>query len=106
MAEKGVFITKKGQAFNSFVYGTPMITLEILTGNENYLSWANSVELWFFGNGYEDHLTTVETSILEDKRPQWRNTDVLLYNILRQSIDTKTLYNIRVYKLATLSRIR
>ena len=36
-----------------------MITLDKLTGNENYLSWADYVELWFFGNGYEDHLTTV-----------------------------------------------
>ena len=83
MAEKGVFMTEKGQAFNFFVYGTPMITLDELTGNENYLSWADSVELWFFRNGYEDHLTTVETSIPEDKRPQWRKTDVLLCNILR-----------------------
>ena len=36
--------------------------------------------------------------IPEDKRPQWRKSDVLLYNILRQSIDAKTLYNIGSYK--------
>ena len=44
------------------------------------------MELWFIGNGYENHLTTVDTSILEDKRPQWRKTDALLCNILQQSI--------------------
>ena len=97
-AEKDVFMAAKGQTFNSFVSGTPMITLDKLTGNENYLSWVDSVDLWFIGNGCEDLLTTADTSIPEDQRPQWRKTDSLLCNILRQSIDSKTLYNIRAYK--------
>ena len=62
----------KGQTFNSFVSGTPMITLDKLIGNENYQSWADSVDLWFIGNGCEDHLTTTETSIPKDKRTQWK----------------------------------
>ncbi|RVW35217.1 Retrovirus-related Pol polyprotein from transposon TNT 1-94 [Vitis vinifera] len=33
-----------------------MITSEKLVGSENYLSWSASVELWFMGQGYEDHL--------------------------------------------------
>ena len=37
-------------------------------------------------------------SILEDKRTPWKKTDALLCNILRQSIDVKTLYNIGAYK--------
>ena len=36
MAEKDVSIDGKGQTFNSFVSGTPMITLDKLTGSENY----------------------------------------------------------------------
>ena len=56
------------------------------------------MDLWFIGNGYEDHLTTVDTSIPENQRPQWRKTDTLLFNILRQSIDATNLYNIRAYK--------
>ena len=72
-----------------------MITL----GSENYQSWADSMDLWFIGNGCEDHLTTTNTSIPEDKRPQWKKTDALLCNILRQSIGAKTLYNIRAYKI-------
>ncbi|RVW15286.1 Retrovirus-related Pol polyprotein from transposon RE1 [Vitis vinifera] len=35
-----------------------MITSEKLVGSENYLSWSASVELWFMGQGYEDHLIT------------------------------------------------
>ena len=69
-----------------------MITLDKFTGSENYLSWVDFVELWF-----EDHLTTTETSIPEDKLPQWRRTDALLCNILRHYIDAKTLYNIEAY---------
>ena len=98
MAEKDVSMAEKGRTFNSFVSGTPMITLDKLTRSENYRSWANSMDLWFIGNGCEDHLTTTDTSILEDKRTQWKKTDALLCNILRQSIDVKTLYNIGAYK--------
>ena len=46
----------------------------------------------------EDHFTTADTSIPKDKRTQWEKIDVLLCNILRQSIDAKSLYNIRAYK--------
>ena len=75
-----------------------MITSDKLTGSENYQSWANSVDFWFIGNGCEDHFTTADKSIPEDKRAKWKKTDALLCNILRQSIDAKTLYNIRAYK--------
>ena len=75
-----------------------MITLDKLTMSENYQSWTDSVDLWFIGNGCEDHLTIADTSIPKDKRTQWKKTDVLLCNILRQSIDAKTLYNIKAYK--------
>ena len=70
MPEKGVSMAEKCQTFNSFVSRTPMITLDKLTGSENYQSWANSADLQFIGNGCEDHLTTTNTSILEDKRTQ------------------------------------
>ena len=98
MAEKDVSMAAKGQTFNSFISGTPMIILDKLTGSENYLSWADFVDLRFIGNGYKDHLTTVGTSIPKDQCPQWRKTDSLLRNILRQSIDAKTLYNIGANK--------
>ena len=96
MVEKDISMAEKCQTFNSFESRTPMITLD--TGSENYQSWANLVDLWFIGNGCEDHLTIVDTSILEDKRTQWKKTDALLCNILRQSIDVKTLFNIGAYK--------
>ena len=77
MAEKDVSMVAKGQTFNSFVSGTPMLTLDKLLRSENYQSWADSVDLWFIGNGCEDHLTTVDTSIPENQRPQWRKIDVV-----------------------------
>ena len=69
MVEKDVSMATKGQTLNSFVSGTPMITLDKLTGSENYQPWADSVDLWFIGNGCEDHLTTTDTSISKDQRP-------------------------------------
>ena len=69
MANKDFSMAAKCQTFNSFLFGTPMIILDKLTGSENYQSWADSVDLWFIGNGFEDHLTTVDTSIPEDQRP-------------------------------------
>ena len=98
MTEKDFSMVEKCQTFNSFVFGTPMITLDKLTGSENYQLWADSVDFWFIGNGCEDHLTTADTSIPEGKRTQWKKTDALLWNIIRQSIDAKTLYNIGAYK--------
>ena len=98
MAEKNVSMAEKCQTFNSFVSGTPMITLNKLTMSENYRSWADSVDLWFIVNGCEDHLITADTSIPKDKCTQWKKIDALLCNILRQSIDAKTLSNIGAYK--------
>ena len=98
MTEQDVSMVKKCQTFNSFVSGTLIITFDKLMGSENYESWADSMDLWFIGNGCEDHLTTADTSIPEDKRTRWKKTDTLLCNILRQSIDAKTLYNIGAYK--------
>ena len=71
MTEKDVFVAEKGQTFNSFVSRTPMITLDKLTGSENYQTWADSVDLWLIGNGCEDYHTTANTSILEDKHLHW-----------------------------------
>ena len=70
MAEKDVSMVAKGQTFNSLISGTPMITLHKLTRSEKYQSWADSMDLWFIGNGCEDHLTIADTSIPEDQRPQ------------------------------------
>ena len=54
--------------------------------------------LWFTGNGVEVHLTSTESSVEEDKRPQWWKHDALLCNILQQSIEPKTLDNLGDYQ--------
>ncbi|RVX12789.1 Retrovirus-related Pol polyprotein from transposon RE1 [Vitis vinifera] len=65
----------KTSIFSSVISGSPMITSEKLVGSENYLSWSASVELWFMGQGYEDHLVTQEADIPEVERVQWRKID-------------------------------
>ena len=72
----------KALCFSSFMSGTPMITANRLKRSDNYQSWVNYVTLWFTGNGVEDHLTSTESSVTTDKRPQWRKQDTLLCNIL------------------------
>ena len=91
-------MANKAPSFSSYLSGTPMITINRLKGSDNYQSWANSVKLWFTGNGCEDHLTSTESSVPEDKRSQWRKQDALLCNILQQSIKPKTLDNLRDYQ--------
>ena len=72
MTEKDVSMAEKCPTFNFFVSETCMIPLNKLTRSKNYQSWLDSVDLWFIGNGCEDHLTTLDISILEDKCTQWK----------------------------------
>ena len=60
----------KASSFTSYLCGTPMITVNRLTRFDNYQSWANSFKLWFIGIGIEDHLTSMESSVAEDKCSQ------------------------------------
>ncbi|KAL6327617.1 hypothetical protein AAG906_022031 [Vitis piasezkii] len=53
----------KNPIFTSVISRSPTITSEKLIGSENYLSWSASVELWFMGQDYEDHLVTPEDAI-------------------------------------------
>ncbi|RVW23858.1 hypothetical protein CK203_094435 [Vitis vinifera] len=88
----------KSFTFSSVISGSPMITSEKLIGSENYLSWSASVELWFMGQGYEDHLVTQEADIPEVDRVQWRKIDAQLCSVLWQSVDPKILLHLRAYK--------
>ncbi|RVW43726.1 hypothetical protein CK203_080486 [Vitis vinifera] len=75
-----------------------MITSEKLVGSENYLSWSASVELWFMGQGYEDHLVSQEANIPEVDRVQWRKIDAQLCSVLWQSVDPRILLHLQAYK--------
>ena len=44
-----------GIGFSSII-ATPVITIEKLQGSTNYFDWVDSIELWFMGQGYKDHL--------------------------------------------------
>ena len=88
----------KTSIFSSVISKSPMITSEKLVGSENYLSWSAFVELWFMGQGYEDHLITQEADIPEVDRIQWRKIDAQLCSVLWQSVDPKILLHLRAYK--------
>lgn len=46
------------------------ITIVKLQGGNNYISWAASVELWFTGQGFKDHLEDVD-QIDEKNKDTW-----------------------------------
>nr|CAN62317.1 hypothetical protein VITISV_026526 [Vitis vinifera] len=72
----------KNPIFTSVISGSPTITWEKLIGSENYLSWSASVELWFMGQGYEDHLVTPEDAIPDVDKVQWKKIDAQLCNVV------------------------
>jgi len=47
--------SQKTDGYVFSISGTPTITSEKLNG-KNYLAWSASVELWFLGQGYHEHL--------------------------------------------------
>ena len=88
----------KNPIFTSVISGFPTITSEKLIGRENYLSWSASVELWFMGQGYEDHLITPEDAIPNVNNVQLKKIDAQLCRLLWQSIDPKILLFLQAYK--------
>jgi len=54
--------------------GTTSITSEKLN-EKNYLSWSASVELWFLGQGFHDHLEEDGSLVPQDQIQQWKKTD-------------------------------
>ena len=91
-------MASKKPIFTSIISGSPTITSEKLIGSENYLSWSASVELWFMGQGYEDHLITPKDAIPNVDKVQWKKIDAQLCSVLWQSVDPKILLHLRAYK--------
>ena len=71
----------KNPIFTTIISRSP-ITSEKLIGSETYLSWSTSVELWFMGQGYEDHLVTPEDAIPDVDKVQWKKIDAQLCSVL------------------------
>ena len=88
----------KNPIFTSVISRPPTITSEKLIGGENYLSWSTSMELWFMGQGYEDHLITPKDVIPNVNKVQWKQIDAQLYSVLWQSVYPKILLHLRAYK--------
>ncbi|RDX74478.1 hypothetical protein CR513_45772, partial [Mucuna pruriens] len=77
------------RSFISFS-GTPTITAEKLNW-KNYRAWSDSVELWFLGQGFHDHLEKQEAEIPEENRAPWLKLDCQLCAILWQSVSPELL---------------
>ena len=88
----------KNPIFTSVISGSLTSTSEKLIGSENYLFWSAFVELWFMGQGYEDHLITPEDAIPNVDKVQWNKIDAQLCSVLWQSVDPKILLHLRAYK--------
>ena len=98
MAEKDFSMAEKGQTFNSFVSGTPMITLDKLTGSENYQSWADSVDLGLLVMDVRIILLLRTQVFLKINVLNGKKMMFYFAIFFGQSIDAKTLYNIGAYK--------
>jgi len=59
---------------SSSLLATPIITSTKLNW-KNYSSLSTSVELWFLGQGYHDHLEKNVSTILEEEKPKWQKLD-------------------------------
>ncbi|RDY01360.1 hypothetical protein CR513_15325, partial [Mucuna pruriens] len=75
---------------------TPTITTEKLNW-KNYRAWSESVELWFLGQGFLDHLEKQEAEILEENRVPWLKLDYQLYSVSPELLEIlrsfKTCYS-------------
>jgi len=73
------------------ISSSPIITTVKLEGSNNYTPWSSSVEMWFMGQGYEDHLVKNTSDIVASERTKWTRIDAQLCNLLWNSLDPKLL---------------
>lgn len=69
-------------------FGSPLNTTEQLS-SPNYLSWAAIVQLWFKGQGYENHLIKKATNVPTIDQPTWQKIDAQLCSLLCSTINHK-----------------
>ncbi|PNX60884.1 hypothetical protein L195_g060398 [Trifolium pratense] len=67
----------------------PLIPCEKLVGAANYAGWVASVELWFEGQGRQDHLLKQYKNIPTKDQASWKQVDASLCSVLWYSIDAK-----------------
>jgi len=81
----------------SSFFGTPSITFEKLNGKK-YLSWYASVEFWFFGQGFHDHLEEDGVQFHSDQIQLWKKTVFQLYALLWLSVKLNILSTLKSFK--------
>lgn len=77
--------------------GPPIITTEKFNG-KNYRAWSASVELWFLGQGYYDHLEKELNEVSTENKAQWQKLDFQLCAVLWQSVEPNILRNLITFK--------
>jgi hypothetical protein len=76
----------------------PLIPCKKLVGASNYAGWAAAVELWFEGQGREDHLFKQYKNIPSKDQASWKQVDASLCSVLWYSIDAKLQAQFRSFK--------
>ncbi|CAJ2674085.1 unnamed protein product [Trifolium pratense] len=76
----------------------PLIPCEKLVGAANYAGWAAAVELWFEGQGRQDHLLKQYKNVPTKDQPSWKQVDASLCSVLWYSIDAKLQAQFRSFK--------
>ncbi|RDY12553.1 hypothetical protein CR513_02635, partial [Mucuna pruriens] len=71
--------------------GTPTITTEKLNW-KNYRAWSDSVELWFLGQRFHDHLEKQEAEIPKENRATLLKLNCQLCAILWQFTNTRDVF--------------
>lgn len=81
MASTGSSATNSSTGPISPFSTTPIITTKKFNW-KNYRSWSNSIEMWFVGQGYYDHLEKDVNEVCVENRAQWQKHDCKLCTIL------------------------
>ncbi|RDX86554.1 hypothetical protein CR513_32102, partial [Mucuna pruriens] len=85
------------QGFVISFSGTPTITTKKLNW-KNYRAWLDSIELWFLGQGFHDHLEKQEAEIPKENKSPWLKLDYQLCAILWQFVTPELLDILRSFK--------
>ncbi|RVW74011.1 putative mitochondrial protein [Vitis vinifera] len=84
---------------------SPSVFVPFEPYNENYLSWSASVELWFIGQGYEDHLVMQEADIPEAKG-LYTNDIQRLYKVASSIVNVRQQDIDKFFMVLTLISLR
>lgn len=72
------FVFEMAFAGHAISFSSTPIILTVKLSSKNYLFWYASVEFWFRGQGYRDHLEKGGSDIPIENKSQWQKLDFQL----------------------------